>query len=646
MKSPPFERELNDEQRAAVLAPDGPTLVLAAAGTGKTRTLVYRVVHLIQQGVPPGQILLLTFTNKAAREMLERAEAAVGAAVSGLWGGTFHHMANRILRRHAPLLGYSPAYTILDRDDAESVMKRILKEMKVDHLLFPKAEVLLTVISEAANSGDPVDDRLAARFQDLGETTLAQIGEAVRRYEKEKRDLQAMDFDDLLVNGLRLFREHPDVESCYQTQFRHVLVDEYQDTNPLQAEWVNRLAAAHRNLFVVGDDFQSIYGWRGADFRNILEFQAVYPDARLYKLETNYRSTPEILAVANACIAGNPRQFQKVLRSTRPSRRLPLAVCVRDGDAQARFIVAQIQRWRSQGVRPDEIAVLYRAHFHALELQIQLMREKIPFVITSGVRFFEQAHLKDVLAVLRLMQNPGDAIAFRRLIQQLPGVGPRTVDRLWERLDRRFPAVRREARQTLESLLPPKAIEEWRLMASGWEAVERGASPVEAIDLFVKTFYQRFAETHFTDPERRLEDIQETLRTMANYDSLDAFLGEVALMTNLEAEDEAVRRQQAGPCLRLSTVHQAKGLEWRVVIIPWAVEGLFPSARAMAEDPLGHEEERRLFYVAITRAKDELIFVVPETRRTRDGNTLFCRPSRFLEEIPEGLLEEVRMPFL
>ncbi len=645
MKGQEFLRELNEEQRAAVLAPDGPILVLAAAGTGKTRTLVYRVVHLIRRGIAPDQILLLTFTNKAAREMLERAEAAAGAAVSGLWGGTFHHMANRILRRHAPLLGYPPEYTILDREDAESLMKRIVKSLEVDSLLFPKADVLLSLISEAANSGGPIEELIAGRFRDLSEATQMQIREAVFRYEKEKRALKAMDFDDLLVNGLRLFREHPEVEAYYQNRFRHVLVDEYQDTNFIQAEWVNRLAAAHRNLFVVGDDFQSIYGWRGADYRNILEFQKVHPETQVFKLETNYRSTPEILAVANACIAGNPRQFQKVLRSTRASRRPPLAARVRDGEAQARFIISQVRRLLGEGVRPDEIAVLYRAHFHALELQMRLMREGIPFVITSGPRFFEQAHLKDVLAVLRLMRNPGDAISFRRLIRQLPGVGQRTVDRLWERLGGMFSALQSSARRTLEGLLPRKAVEDWRRIASAWEAVERGETPIKALDVFVERFYRVYAETHFDDPERRLEDIQETQRYMAKYDSLDAFLSEVALMTNLEAEEESTRRQGA-PCLRLSTVHQAKGLEWRVVLVPWVVEGMFPSARSLAENPLGHEEERRLFYVAITRARDELIFGVPELRQMRDGGIMFCKPSRFLEEIPKGLLQEVRLPYV
>jgi len=554
-------------------------------------------------------------------------------------------MANRILRRHAPLLGYPPEYTILDRDDAESLMKRILKEMKTDSLLFPKGEVLLSVISEAANTGEPIEELIAARFRDLGEATQTQILEAAVRYEKEKRAQKAMDFDDLLVNGLRLFRDHPEVEKLYQTRFQHVLVDEYQDTNAIQAEWVNRLSAAHRNLFVVGDDFQSIYGWRGADYRNILEFQKVFPDTQVFKLETNYRSTPEILAVANACIAGNPRQFQKVLKSTRSSRRPPLAARVRDGEAQARFIVSQVRRLMNEGVRPDEIAVLYRAHFHALELQMQLTHDKIPFVITSGIGFFEQAHIKDVLAVFRLMRNPGDELAFRRLVQQLPGVGPRTVDRIWERLGRSFPAVRSESRRALESLLPSKAIADWRRIASGWEALEGGASSAEALEIFVQRFYRVYAQTHFDDPDRRLEDIQETLRYMSKYDSLDAFLSEVALMTNLEAEEESTLLQET-PRVRLCTVHQAKGLEWRVVIIPWVVEGMFPSSRALADSPLAHEEERRLFYVAITRAKDELIFVVPELRRTRDGGTIFCRPSRFLEEIPDGLLQEVKLPYV
>jgi DNA helicase-2/ATP-dependent DNA helicase PcrA len=640
-----FEKALNAEQMAAVMAPDGPILVLAAAGTGKTRTLVYRVAHLVFSGIPAEKILLLTFTNKAAREMLERAGHLVGPGVSSLWGGTFHHMANRILRRHAPLLGYASDFTILDSDDSVSLVKKVVKEMKIDSEMFPKAEVLLATFSQAANTGKPVAEIAAARFQEMLEVNVQAILEAGRRYAAAKFKMGAMDFDDLLVNGLKLFREHPDVLGHYQNRFRHVLVDEYQDTNAIQSEWVHRISAAHRNLLVVGDDFQSIYSWRGADYRNIMNFKDVYPDVRIFKLETNYRSTPEILNVANAVIAGNPHQYQKHLRSTREAHLLPVSARLRDGDAQARYIVEQVRRLQRAGYRPDEMVVLYRAHYHAMELQLHLTRERISFVITSGVRFFEQAHIKDVCALMRLLQNPRDSLSFARLLGLLPGVGPRTAQKVWDKLGQSFMPQDAEQRRLAGATLPAAAREGWREIARVYErgCEGPGMSPADIIVEFVDRFYQGHLKLAFDNADNRLEDIQEMARFTAKYASLEAFLSEVALMTNLDAEASTVEDRQA---VRLSTVHQAKGLEWKVVFILWATDGMFPQVRALAENAEGEAEERRLFYVAVTRAKDELFLCQPEMRRGRDGTITFCRPSRFVGEIPKGMLRDVRLPYL
>ncbi|MBU1693872.1 MAG: UvrD-helicase domain-containing protein, partial [Verrucomicrobia bacterium] len=431
-----FEKDLNPEQRAAALAPDGPVLVIAAAGTGKTRTLTYRVAHLVERGVDPRRILLLTFTNRAAREMLDRARQLVGEGVGGLWGGTFHHMANRMLRRHAGALGYELDYTILDRDDARGLVRTAADDLGLLGRHFPKPDVLLSVFSLAANREQPVADVAADWF----ENHPIEIEDVVRvhqSYVKRKRALNAMDFDDLLVNGLQLFREHSGVLGHYQEHFLHILVDEYQDTNLIQAEWVDRLAGIRRNLLVVGDDFQSIYSWRGADFRNFLTFPKRYPATAVFKLETNYRSVPAILEVANACIAGNPEQFQKTLHAVREDTSKPVLVRLYGGEEQARYILQSLQHLRRSGARMDRIAVLYRAHFHAMELQMELAREKIPYVITSGVRFFEQAHVKDVTSLLRLLVNPGDELAFQRLLALLPKVGRKTAARIWEALGRR-----------------------------------------------------------------------------------------------------------------------------------------------------------------------------------------------------------------
>ncbi|HOO21885.1 MAG TPA: UvrD-helicase domain-containing protein, partial [Kiritimatiellia bacterium] len=404
---------LNEAQLRAATAPDGPVLVIAAAGTGKTRTLTHRVAWLVREkGIDPRRILLLTFTNRAAREMLERAAHLVGGDVGGLWGGTFHHAANRMLRRHAPLLGYGSDYTILDEDDTLRLIKACVAELGLKDKKFPKPKVLSGVFGLAANRAADVAETAREHFGGH-EVDLDGVLKVHARYEERKRGLNAMDFDDLLVNGLRLLREHETVAAHYSERMRHVLVDEYQDTNRLQSDFVDLMAATHGNLLAVGDDFQSIYSWRGAEVQNILSFEARHPGALVVKLEENYRSTPGILDVANQVIAGNPEQYQKVLRATRPAEVKPVLAKVADGGHQARYVIEKIRRLTESGAAaPREIAVLYRSHYQAMELQLELARAQMPYVLMSGVRFFEQAHIKDVCTLPRLAANPADGLAF------------------------------------------------------------------------------------------------------------------------------------------------------------------------------------------------------------------------------------------
>jgi len=463
-------------------------------------------------------------------------------------------------------------------------------------------------------------------------------------YEQRKRAMNAMDFDDLLINCLRLFREHREIRERYQTQFQHVLVDEYQDTNTIQAQLVDHIVEKNRNVLVVGDDFQSIYSWRGADYRNIMSFPKRYADARTYKLETNYRSVPEILAVANACIAGNPEQFQKTLRAVRDAHKKPVVARMRDGDEQARYVLSQVVTLRGQGYKLSDIAVLYRAHYHAMEMQMLLARERIPFVITSGVRFFEQAHIKDVCFVLRILENPADEVAFIRLLRMLPGVGEKTATTLWEKMGRRFDAQDPAGRRRLRQMLKPSAITVWNTIEPVLAAYrDEGLSDDggEVIHRFTQAFYEQHGANTFEDfQERRLDEIQELILYTANFESVERFLSDVALLTNLDSEVEKLHDAD-NEALRLTTVHQAKGLEWPVVILLWATDGMFPSSRSLKE-ACGESEERRLFYVAVTRAKDELHLCMPEVRRNRDGGVLYCPPSRFVEEIPVHLLRTVR----
>lgn len=639
-----FQHDLNPEQCAAALAPDGPVLVIAAAGTGKTRTLTYRVAHLVERGVSADRILLLTFTNRAAREMLKRARSLVGEGVSGLWGGTFHHLANRILRRHASLLGYGSDYSILDQDDAKRLMRQCTDDLGLKDKHFPKPDVLLSMAGLSASTGTPLETYAKERF----EHHPVQPEDVVRvceRYTQRKKELNSMDFDDLLVKTVQLFHEQPEVLARYQDQFMHILVDEYQDTNLLQATLIHALSALHRNLLVVGDDFQSIYSWRGADFRNILNFPETYPDAEVFKLETNYRSAPEILSTANACIAGNPEQFQKTLKAVRDSCGKPVLARFNDGMNQGRWIIEQIRELQSQGTSLNEIAILYRSHFHAMELQILLTREKCPFVITSGVRFFEQVHIKDCCALLRLFANPGDQMSFTRLLELLPRVGQRTALKIWNQLDQRFnPAIPTQVQQ-LEKALPKAALESWSQIADIlplYREQNLQEHPAELLQLFIDKFYDDYASETFDNYPRRKEDLGGLVEFTAGYTQLYDFLSEVALISSLDAEQE--QTPDTMEAIRLSTIHQAKGLEWKVVFILWLADGLFPSMRSL-DQPGQEAEERRLFYVAVTRAKDHLALCAPSSRRSRDGAVQRYRISRFISEIPEDLFHTVRQTY-
>jgi DNA helicase-2/ATP-dependent DNA helicase PcrA len=633
-----FQKDLNAEQYAAVSAPDGPVLVIAAAGTGKTRTLTYRVAWLVRKGVEPQRILLLTFTNRAAREMLDRAVRLVGDSVSGIWGGTFHHMANRILRRHADQLGYRPDYTILDQDDARSLVRECMEAVgEKPHI--PKPEVLQSVFSLAANRSVSVEDVALERFGEHGRVSLPDILAVYAAYTARKRELNAMDFDDLLVNALTLFREHPDVQEYYQQHFEYVLVDEYQDTNSLQSDWVDLLAGRKRNLFVVGDDFQSIYSWRGADFQNILSFPKRYPDARVYMLETNYRSVPGILDVANACIAGNPEQFQKKLRPVREGEEKPQLFVVPSADSQTQLILRAVQEFLQQGYTMKDIVVLYRAHYHAMELQLALTRERVPFVITSGMRFFEQAHVKDACSLLRLWVNPADELAFLRLLALLPKVGVRTAAQLWANLGKHCNLRDADVLKRVQKALPGLARDDWTRITAALPQNEEETPKLRAGDMivrFVNKFYDEFLVENYENYDRRREDLIALADYAGRYDSSEEFLNEMALLTNLDAEIEDLQAAD-NDVLRLSTVHQAKGLEWKVVFLLWMVDGMFPSSRSLAEQ--GEGEERRLFYVAVTRARDHLVLCMPSQRTTRDGGAMPCLPSRFINELPAGLLK-------
>jgi DNA helicase-2/ATP-dependent DNA helicase PcrA len=644
-----YRTELNEEQYAAVTAGEGPLLVIAGAGSGKTRVVTYRVAWLVEHGADPSRILLVTFTNKAAREMLRRVEALLHTDLRRLWGGTFHHIANRTLREHAESLGYRPNYTILDAEDSKELIGACVREAGVDTKTrrFPRSEVLHDIVSLGVNTAFSIED-VILRSYPYFEPLISDIKLVNEVYQKRKKQENLMDYDDLLLNWKRLLEENPAIRERYAEQFEHILVDEYQDTNRIQADIVDLLAAKHRHVMVVGDDAQSIYSWRGADFRNIYEFPKRYPDVQIFRLEVNYRSTPQVLDLANASIARNQKQFPKALRTNRQGGPKPALIPARDVYEQAQFVVSRALELRDEGIPLSEMAILYRSHYHSMEVQVEMIRRGIPYLVRSGVRFFEQAHIKDVVAHLRLISNPHDELAWMRVFKLVPGIGARTAIRLWEDIGRTTQPL--EALSSLHSshLIPRRAEVGWKDFLSLIDTLTHPQtirSPAAQIEAVLDSGYVEYLRANYTNADARVEDLRQLANFAARYESTEAFLSEVALIgterfsmrDGIYGEDVLAGGDE-DEYLVLSSIHQAKGLEWRVVFLIWAANSRFPTARSLRdEDAL--EEERRLFYVAITRAKDELYLCYPLLGRERNRNVILT-PSPFIQEVDDHLYDQ------
>src|SRR6266404_1038318 len=544
-----YDRDLSDEQRAVALCDPRPALVIAGAGSGKTRALTYRVARLIESGAPPEKLLLLTFTNKAAREMMARVGQICRIETRRMWGGTFHHVAHGLLREHAPRLGYADRFGLLDSEDAKEVMASATADLGygVGQRRFPRADALIDLYSGAINTQRPLAEVIATQapqFVALEEEILR----VARRYAERKARMNAMDFDDLLLNWKRLLVEVPAARESISRRFTAVLVDEYQDTNRLQGEIVDVTAAPHGNLLVVGDDAQSIYAFRGAHFENILKFPERHAGCQQLRLVTNYRSTPAILALANASISGNRKQFEKELRAHREGGIVPALVPLR------------------------EMAVLYRAHTHSMELQMELARRGIPFVVRAGVRFFEQAHIKDVLAHLKFIQNPQDELSFKRIVKLVPGVGAASADALWAQVEQwlrqgRDPRTQIDA---LTQLVPPKARSGLRALAGALQTlVAMRSQPSELIRCILhEGGYGEALKQRYANAQARHDDVLQLADYALQAESLEQLLADLTLLDSLEAED-VVEGAEPDEKITLSSVHQAKGLEWRVVFLIW-----------------------------------------------------------------------------
>src|SRR5947207_6794893 len=539
-----YAAELNEQQLAAVTAPPGPLLVIAGAGSGKTRTLTYRVAYLLENGVDARNILLLTFTNKAARQMLDRVSNLLPVDAAGIWGGTFHSIGNRMLRRHGSALGYSSGFTIMDREDQKDLIATVVASSGIDpkEMRFPKADVLTDIFSFVVNTERPIEELLAEKFPYFL-PLLEQIKDVQARYERKKKATNSVDFDDLLEKTLRMLLEHEHIARVYRRQFQFILVDEYQDTNKIQADFIDVLAREHQNVMVVGDDAQSIYSWRGANFQNILEFPKRYPDAQVFKIELNYRSVPEILQVANAAIAANVKQFRKELAATRPSNSFrPAVVALNDGSEQAQFVAQRILELRDEGIELDEIAVLYRAHYHAIELQLELSRRGIPYLITSGVRFFEQAHVKDVTSFVRFVANPRDEVAFKRMVKLLPGIGNKSADnhwRAWEAGLNKRGEITSWGERLLAMPVGARSKKSWEQLAHTLDEIAPGGQanpPSEMITSIVEAIYDDYAKANFTNYELRREDLNQLAAFARQFKDVNEFLSQLALISNIDAE--------------------------------------------------------------------------------------------------------------
>ncbi|MFP4517293.1 MAG: ATP-dependent helicase [Desulfovibrionales bacterium] len=625
-----YPKALNPAQWEAVRTTEGPVLVIAGAGSGKTRTIVYRLAYLVEQGVAPQSILLLTFTRRAAEEMLNRAGGLLDQGVHDTSGGTFHGFAFSVLRRYSGSLGFPQGFTVMDRADAEGLIRQIRDDMKLGKgdRSFPKKSTVLDMISKSRNKELDMEELLQSEA-----LHLMRYGEDIERmadsYAGMKQRLGLMDYDDLLFLLEKLLLNQPDLAEFYRTLYRYIMVDEYQDTNLVQGRLVRLLSGETGNLMVVGDDAQSIYAFRGANVRNILSFPQSFPSARIIKLEENYRSTQEILHLTNRILAGATEKYEKNLFSQRTGAAKPQLVRTISDTTQAQLAANRILELADTYPLHD-IAVLFRAGYQSFSLEVILNRLGLEYQKFGGMRFTESAHIKDVLSFMRLVVNPVDLPAWQRALAHVKGVGPKTCLKLLEAtLDGNQKGVR--------SLC--SRFDEVGNVLSLLDGLRgSGAPPTVVLEKILEYYIPFMKELYPDDYPKRMLGLEQLSQIVSGYDSIENFLADLSL----ESPDASGRRAAREDALVLSTVHSAKGLEWSAVIIIDLVEERFPSRHAMLSSE-EFEEERRLLYVACTRARDSLTMFVPETVYNRyNGRGEPALPSPFISELPRDCYDELR----
>jgi len=638
-----YENELNSSQYEAVHFDDGYLLVIAGAGSGKTRTLTYRVARLVEAGIAPRSILLLTFTRKASEEMIRRATNLLDKRCGGVSGGTFHSLANLLLRRHAHRVGYDSGFAILDRADSENLVGMIRKEDKglSRSKSFPKKGTLVSIYSKAVNKMVPIEEEIEDSYAHLAPYAEG-ISEIYKTYVARKRELQYFDYDDLLIYLKLLLELNPALRESISATYRYIMVDEYQDTNTIQAEIVSLLSHAHHNVMAVGDDSQSIYAFRGANFKNIMNFPDIFPGTRLIRLEENYRSIQPILDLTNLIIESASEKYTKALFTRKKGGSVPLLVEAGSENEQSRYIVDTITDLQRQGIPLNQIAVLFRAGFHSFDLEIELGREGISFIKHGGFKFMESAHIKDLLSYLRVLHNPYDRISWHRILLLVKKIGPRTAETIYQSI-----VQEKSGMAGFLSLTPrPAWAEGFNQLKAFFAAVESKTLTVAEAGEHALNYYVNILKEIHDDYPKRIRDLEHLLTIMERYADLEHFLTDMALeppTTSFGANLSVPAPENTADAentLVLSTVHSAKGLEWHTVFIISALDGRFPSMRAI-DSFEEMEEELRLMYVAATRAKENLVFTYPTSTYDRGSGMIFARPSRFLETIPYDMLDRI-----
>lgn len=622
---------LNQEQKKAVVTVDKPVLLLAGAGSGKTRVITYRIAYLIgNKGIAPNRILALTFTNKAAKEMRGRARSLLTGTARGLAIFTFHSLCVRFLREFIHLLGYHKDFVIFDTTSQLSTLKTIFEDEGIDTQTF-NIKATHSQIMKAKGDGHGPDYFLQQRNEPFSQVT----GKIFQEYNKTLKGCNALDFEDILYLTIDLFKRFPQETESLQKLYEYIMVDEYQDTNKIQADIVYRLAFCNHNVMAVGDDSQSIYAFRGANFKNIMTFPDIFPDTKIVRLEENYRSVQPILDFTNVLIDKAKEKYTKYLFTRRTGGSTPKLVEAGSENDQSRFIVEKIMELYRDGIPFQEIAVLFRAGFHSFDLEIELNREGIAFIKYGGFKFMESAHIKDFLAHLRVLLNPNDRISWHRILLLLNKVGPRTADKIFRAI------VNEKAGSTGLLTIAPKAgwARGFERLKGLFSTLDSQPMPILEMGETIFAYYEEILKEKYDDHPKRIRDLEHLLTIMPRYNDLEPFLTDMALEPPNASADANLSIDDTGEDrLVLSTVHSAKGLEWHTVFVIWALDGRFPSLRAMdSEEEL--EEERRLMYVAATRAREHLFFTYPGQVYDRGSGMMFSEPSRFLDDMPFEILE-------